>query len=375
VAIRVTPPPRLDGPISVVSPSLAAQIELCPLAAVFADDGGFRALSRRWTHFAALGEICHTLWERQGRGDFDQVPETELNKALNAAWDEAEADATSRLQESLDGATPPPSNRWPDYMVKRLGALTLIKKSIRRRQETRRDLTQDVSRGMADPLVEHSLEAAAARLRGRPDRVIWADGAPHIIDLKTCPAGEEMRTEHRRQLLAYAYLFHAEHGVWPATATIQYVNGERRTFPVSPIDAEQVAHEMAHTLERVNEATDDILSLATPSPEACRWCAFKPACEPFFDAIDEDWGFPERVVFGTVESLETVAERASATITLRHGNIPAPTVVALADTPAPFDGVAIGDTIAIAGAKPTRSPTTIHCGWDAVVCVWAEAAT
>lgn len=352
----------------MVSPSLASQIELCPLSAVFAHDPRFRGLARRWSHFAALGEICHTLWEREGRGDFDDIPESDLGPSLSEAWDEAEAKAAATLQESLGGAAPPPPSRWPDYLVKRLGLLTLIKKSILARGASERQASGD-----SGALVEDSLEAAGAHLRGRPDRIIWSHGIAHIIDLKTCAPGVEMRPEHRRQLLAYAYLFYKRHGVWPATATIQYVNGERRSFDVSPAEAEQVAQEMARALESINTPTDDVLDLATPSPDACRWCAFRAACKPFFDAVDESWGLLDREIIGTVRERQAAAQRASVTIDVTHANVGEPVVVALTDSTATFDGVSVGDTLAIMGARPTRSPSTVHCGWDSVVCVWADS--
>jgi CRISPR/Cas system-associated exonuclease Cas4 (RecB family) len=349
----------------MVSPSLAKSIELCPLTAVFEHDLGFRNLSRRRSHFAALGEICHALWEREGRGDFDDVPDDDLGPALNDAWDKAEAKAITQLQDSLGGTSPPPSSRWPDYLVKRLGALALIKKSVRARRGSDRQPSG------APPLVEDAIEAVEAPLRGRPDRVIWFDGVAHIIDLKTCAPESEIRPEHRRQLLAYAYLFHERHKVWPATGTIQYVNGERQSFQVSPAEAQEVAQRMVRTLETVNTSTDEVLDLATPSADACRWCSFKAACSPFFASVDESWELHERDILGTVQGIEAAERRSSVTIHVTLGNVGESHVVALADSPAVFSGVTVGDKLAIVGARPTRSPTTIHCAWDSIVCVWA----
>src|SRR5262249_59883723 len=85
--------PRLSEEVSVVSPSLAAQLEQCPLAVVFARDPAYLPISRRWSQFAALGDICHHLWELEGRREFDRLPEDDLGPALNAAWDESEARA------------------------------------------------------------------------------------------------------------------------------------------------------------------------------------------------------------------------------------------------------------------------------------------
>jgi hypothetical protein len=353
--------------MSTVSPSLAAQLEVCPLAAIFARDPEFRRLANRGTHFGALGEICHLLWEREGRGDFDNLEDDALGGALNAAWDEAEGSVVRELRTSLDGVQPPPPRKWPDYLAKRLGVLGLIKRSVLRRRGHRAKLP-----ARHRPLVEDPIEIPGLRLRGRPDRVIWNEGVPHIIDLKTCAPGEQMSSEHRRQLLAYAYLVHAEHGIWPATATIQYVGGEKRTFDLDPLEAEAVAAEMIRALERVNAFAGEPEALARPSPTACRWCTFKAACAPFFTAVDEAWDLYDRHVLGTAEAVDIAGPRPSLTVRVARGNLGEEWITAVASDPVMLDGVSVGDTVAIAGAMATRSPTTVRCDWNTVVCVWDD---
>jgi PD-(D/E)XK nuclease superfamily len=159
-------PPKLESEVSSVSPSLAATLERCPLAVVFARDPDFRALAHRGNHFAALGEICHSLWEREGRGEFDAVEPARLPAALNAAWAETESRVFEALRDSLDGSEPPAPRQWPDYLAKRLGVLSLIRRAV----DERRD--RELNHGRR-PLVENAMKEPTGRLQGRPDRVIW----------------------------------------------------------------------------------------------------------------------------------------------------------------------------------------------------------
>src|SRR4051794_40550266 len=99
--------PRLSEKVPAVSPSLAAQLEQCPLAVVFSRDPSYRPISHRWSQFAALGDICHHLWEREGSREFDDLPEDDLGPRLNAAWDECQARAEEELRSSVSASDPP----------------------------------------------------------------------------------------------------------------------------------------------------------------------------------------------------------------------------------------------------------------------------
>jgi CRISPR/Cas system-associated exonuclease Cas4 (RecB family) len=360
-------PPALSRALDAISPSLAARLEVCPLAVVFSRDEAYHGFSRRGSHFATLGEICHSLWEREARGDFDDLADDALNVALNTGWDKVERANLHQLRESLDGVQPPPPQQWPGYLVKRLGTLGLIKRSVQARHQK----PEHSGKGFR-PSVEEQIELSDLPLRGRPDRVVWRDGTAHIIDLKTCASGSSMRLEHRRQLLAYAYLFYAKNDIWPATATIQYVGGESRTFEIDPTEAETVVRKMLEALGRLNHFDGDPEELAQPSEEACRWCQFKAACAPFYSALNETWNFPDRHVLGTVVEVDASRPRRALTLEVRQGNIPERSVVVIAPDARMLEGIRVGDLVAIAGATATRSPKTIRCIWDSVVCVWKE---
>jgi PD-(D/E)XK nuclease superfamily len=139
--------------------------------------------------------------------------------------------------------------------------------------------------------------------------------------LKTCKAPEEIDPEHRRQLFAYAYLFYTGHGVWPASASIQYVGGEMKTVAVEPEEAEHAVSEMFDALFALNSFAGDFEALARPSPDACRWCSYKAACAPFFASVKHDWALHDRHVLGTVEEIDREATVPCFTLIASAGNV------------------------------------------------------
>jgi RecB family exonuclease len=369
VIIRRTRAPQLDGALDQVSPSRAAQLRSCELAVVFSADPAFAAPRDRGSTFATLGEICHELWEQEGRGMYDSVEPGALMATLNHAWDEAEARHLARLRESVAGDVPAP-REWPQYLAKRLGVLSLIKRAVLERQARPRP---DGPRGASPPArIEAQIDAGDVPLRGRPDRVKWEAGAAHIYDLKTCAAGDEMSEEHRRQLLAYAYLWHAEHGDWPARGTIQYVGGEQHTIDIDPREADEVVTEMIASLATLNDraGAGSAESLAQPSPDACRWCSFRAACAPFYERVTVEWGLYDRNVIGTVERVESSPTQSAVILSDVRGDLGAEIGMVTVTGLEAGVAVSIGERVAVAGAQATRSPSTIRCTWESVVCIW-----
>jgi hypothetical protein len=167
--------------------------------------------------------------------------------------------------------------------------------------------------------------------------------------------------------------FHAKHNSWPAVATIQYVGGEARSFAVDPAEAENVVREMLEALERLNRFEGNPENLAKPSKDACQWCQFKAACSPFYASLDEGWHLPDRHVLGRVLAIEETGPRTTLELEVKHGNVAQESLVVVAPDGLVFEGVSAGDMVGIASASPTRSPKTIRCTWESVICVWKDA--
>jgi hypothetical protein len=158
---------------------------------------------------------------------------------------------------------------------------------------------------VAGPAVEHALVSKDGRVAGRPD-VLDAESAT-VTDYKTGVGGESepLTDSEVRQLRLYAYLA-KENGITIKRGVIERADRTRADVAISP---EQAAEEGRHAivvLDGYNQhAGEPFESVASPSPDACRFCPCIPFCEAFWKNADPEWGGQCGThIEGVVEALE-----------------------------------------------------------------------
>jgi hypothetical protein len=261
----------------------------------------------------------------------------------------------------------PPPQRWRGYELVRTRLRALLV------EQDAYDGWPSFDAGSRE--VEAWLQDPTGTLFGRPDRVeIADDGSVEVIDLKSGWAlPDEMKPQHRRQLLSYAFLWHAEHGVWPALATIQRLDGSRLTIVVDPSEAKDVARELTTAVDDYNAAIADAVTadrIASPNAESCALCEFRVACGPFFSALREEWGWYRRFALGRVVRVIPAAGSAVVELSATSTNLVGePETVRVLGVPRDCTP-AVGSTIAIANAIPARTVSDIRLAWDSEIVVW-----
>jgi hypothetical protein len=133
---------------------------------------------------------------------------------------------------------------------------------------------------------EQWLSGAGGRLVGRPDLV----RGNAVIDYKTGDIHEQgdssaAKASYVRQLQIYAFLVKECTGRWPARGVLLPMEGPPLEVMLEPAACERAAAEAVSLLDqydRTIEAGVAPASLASPSPDACRWC-------PFWAAAAESW--------------------------------------------------------------------------------------
>jgi RecB family exonuclease len=359
----ITPDAVRPRPLERISPSLGEALLECELRAAYRLDPRYRQLQRP-TPASALGTISHELAKEVANGRFDSVPAVGLDDALEAAWTTKLAAAERELSAAHpEGALPPPA-RWKGYQQTRVRVLQLLRKEVMSRQAG--------GRGSQPLALEVALEPEGIPLHGRADRVERHGGEVELVDLKTgWTLPDELRPTHRRQLLAYAFLWHAVNGEWPQTASIQRLDGRRLSFDVDPAEAEAVAAELVGALDRYNEqvaAGVQPAALARPSNVACRYCAYRPACSPFFAALDESWEWHLKSLLGVVEGSSIGREMARVDVALWAGNLEGGRA-SLLNVP-PSTAPDLGSIVAVVDAAPTRVAGDLRLTWSSTICVW-----
>jgi RecB family exonuclease len=356
-------------PLRRVSPSLGEALLACELSVAFRLDERYGFL-RTPTPASALGTISHELAEDVASGRFDAVPEADVARALVDAWAAKLTIAEEELARAHPSGAVPPPLRWTGYEQTRVRTLDLLESEVRARQS--RGTSEGASLGL-----EVLLQPEGIPLHGRADRVETRASGVELIDLKTgWTLPDELKPAHRRQLLGYAYLWHAVYGEWPRTASIQRLDGTRLSFNVDPAEAEAVAAEFVRALDTFNghvRSGGAPVSLASPSPANCHYCAYRPTCRAFFNAVTPEWASYRKSCLGTVTTV--VADRDPTRIDLHvQASNTGSSEVSLLNVPRDV-APSVGTLIAVVDAVPTRVEGDLRLAWDSAICAWnVEAA-
>lgn len=324
------PPPVTLKSLKWVTPTMAETLSRCMLSAAFRADPAYNDL-RRSSVPAILGTVSHKLAERVARGDMDGVS-THPEDALLGAWEELISEGHRSLQVQSELGNVPQPTYWPGYQLVKVRTLRRLEEELSARGEP--------GSGRAKTVIpEQRLEDAATQVAGTPDRVEITPDGVEIVDLKSgWRVSDQLSDSHRRQLLLYAYLWHAVHGEWPVRASVQRLDGKRVTMLVHPAEAMTEAQEASRLLARFNalvgaaERKPD--ELARPSAATCGSCSFRGACQPFLREPSATWS-RLRTFGGEVSALERGQDRAILELSDVVGGVDSSTVRVVAPSTLP----------------------------------------
>jgi hypothetical protein len=198
-------------------------------------------------------------------------------------------------------ANPPEPKDWPGYAlvkVRLLRRLAREQAAARGRRPAEARPEPGESRALRLPLLEHRMEDPVAGIHGTPDLVERSAGRLRVVDLKSGLRQREVTDDQRRQLLLYGHLITTALGEAPNDLIITDLAGRETVIPFSPSDIVDVVHLALQARESWNSAISEggsAFSLASPSPETCRWCPFRVTCLPYWEACQADWEMPAAV--------------------------------------------------------------------------------
>ncbi|MEB3982525.1 PD-(D/E)XK nuclease family protein [Mycobacterium sp. 663a-19] len=281
------PHPRL---IDRITPTALSGLTKCFWRVGFRRDPAMSSLDR-WSPAGALGTVAHSVKRQFGDP-----------RGFEATWDAAVATAQARLAAEWAPATPPSPDNWPGWSLTK----TRIRKAWLGSKSGPVARTAAAKDGFLPPLPwrEIQLNHPSLPLAGQPDLVERVNGKIWVVDTKTGLSQANPSSDQRDQLLIYCALVQANLGEMPAVAAIETSRCERYPFAVDPNEVKRLVERAVDMLDRFNSAADSFdESLASPSTEACGWCPFRIACQPFFQAYDETWEISHAVLF-TVESAD-----------------------------------------------------------------------
>lgn len=275
--------------IRSTSPSLAEAMRTCLLRAALSRTPGVNAFvlgnPKAW-----LGIAYHAVLERlpelsaAGEGASVLI-ETIWNEEISRLEQEAAAHPLNRRFGQ--------STSWRGYFL----ALATVK--------LRAEDMLPSSQGEPSPSAPASRErvfreddctAFSGKLRGKPD----LGSSEEIVDFKTGNLYEEddgdsapaVKQAYVRQLRIYAYLVHEATGKWARRGLLYPIAGPPVIVNLDPVACTTEAQEAVALLDQYNATvakSEDHAALASPAPDACRWCPYQAICPAFWMVADESW--------------------------------------------------------------------------------------
>ncbi|NUR07689.1 MAG: PD-(D/E)XK nuclease family protein [Nocardioidaceae bacterium] len=275
-------PPAAD-PLEMVSPSALNAYERCPRKLAYQRDPSTRGLSKPSPR-TALGVVAHGLHEIAAT---KHPPVGQDRRSwLEAEWEGLLAEQVRKVAKAWPGRPVPPVAQWDGLVATRV-------RTLRKLSATWPDLAPASAAAPEHapgfPWIERKLKDPDAGVFGTPDRVEVRDGQLRVIDLKSGVHQAGVQPGQRRQLLLYAHLVDAACGQLPAVGVIESATGNETSFQIDSVAVSSAVQEAQQAIAGFNDAVAAGNVPANPAQTACRTCAFRTVCWPYWasDATSE----------------------------------------------------------------------------------------
>jgi len=285
--------PTLELPeIRATSPTLAETMRTCLLRAGLSRASGSSKFvlgnPKAW-----LGTAYHEVLEKIVEIDLNQES---LDGAVERLWDLAIAAQQQRADAHvLDRRFGSPTT-WPGYHVARASVLLRAGELSAAPASAVAPAPQEPRTGLAGTIREQEFTAFGGRLLGRPDVI----RASEVVDYKSGAIVEHdaatetnvVKAAYVRQLRIYGYLVKQKLGWWPRRGVLLPLGGAGVEVQLEPSDCEREASDAVALLDVYNGKVRSAAApreFASPSPESCRWCAYKLVCPAFWQSASPAW--------------------------------------------------------------------------------------
>ncbi len=281
-------------------PSFLNRLATCGLQFAYSRDPAFANILRKSNTFAALGTIAHELTELIWKRGLNNTPIDDLKRLLEQKWDEYAQLSFEKLCREWEGRDVPSPKDWPYFSMTRARTIRRLVHEVAEHRSN-----ADTSRNTLGPLTETELVDESIKLKGIPDRVTFVDNGFYVFDIKTGHAVEKISTSYRRQLLLYAHLVAKHTGLEPLAVALIRAGGDVIWEEITTADINDCVADVTKYIEKYSKvAKVDPLSLATPSPDTCRFCDYKAICKAFWEDQDPEWEEHRGVVGEVIEVVD-----------------------------------------------------------------------
>jgi hypothetical protein len=293
------PAPSPISPISRISPSRYLALDECGLRGVWSSNGAEVLLPLHPN--VRLGTAIHRIFEKAGKGDFGIGDQ----RLVEESWNEAIAALEAEMRLSwLECSLLPLSKSINNFEVQRL---RVVRKAL--------EISNSFGVPKQKPMIakrgfgfELWVKTPDGEVGGFIDRAFEIDGKLVLEDYKTGlvmeqnPDGDDvLKTAYVIQLQLYAALYAFTFGQWPDQLHVVSTQGSPIAIDVDREASLQLIVAAKAKLHTINEmirhpegTNEDIQNnLASPSPDVCRRCLFRPSCQAYISkSCNDEEGWP-----------------------------------------------------------------------------------
>lgn len=287
-------------PFERLSPSRYVALQTCLLREVWSASGKAPLLPS--SPLGECGSIIHRLLEVAGRGNLNSGN----GESIETIWDELVSKTERRMALSPLKRHQVPLNRSiPDFEVRKLRACRRAAEiaNIACRSQEGIFISPHLITGF-----EVWVESDDGKVGGFIDRVTmtkagivlseYKSGAVLDSEYENCPG--ELKHAFKVQLELYAALYWQKTGIWPTRLEIVPLQGNPIEVLFDSSHAKCLLEEAKMFLRSLNErlaAVDagnvEIAELASPQPNHCWLCLFRPTCSAYWSTrhreTDKKW--------------------------------------------------------------------------------------
>ena len=354
--------------VSVISPSRFSGMQGCQLREAWAAGGAQGLVPSSPSAF--IGTVVHKVVEEASLGT-DENPAQLFDRLARAADDRL-------LEDPIHCRWVPLSEHAPDYSQIRQRAIDL---ALAATPNSRRP----ISHGRRRVGREVRVTAREGKLRGIIDEVDVSGGRVILRDLKTGvvrrsgTTSPEAKQEYATQMRMYAAMYAEDDeisgGKWPHLLELVPLFGPSLSVPFNPDECILLLDQAVEALAAINrtiEAHDRgkaEMLLARPSPDVCRWCAYRPVCIAYRNASsrDDDVAWPADV-WGSVAD-KAVKGNGTLAISVRRGEqlFRIRDIEPTSSTYPQFAGLDLGSSIGVFGLRRSRVEDTFSASDSTVI--------
>ncbi len=273
MSIFVLPPYPLK-PLSRISPSRYSALCACALKEIWTSDCHLSLLPV--SPSAHLGVIAHKLLERAFAGHLAD------EDGMQSCWEkEVQQHESAMRNNPLERHLIPLASHANNYRVKQIMAYNVVRPLFR-------EVGQNIKTGKS--AVELWVQTENRKIGGKIDMVKHTREEISIIDYKTGMITDpnqngDIKEDYKTQIKMYAALYSMTCGNWPDKLVLMGLNQREYTIPFDKEGCLSIVKSAIVHFDELNNRIEtglDAETFATPAPETCRYCVYRPACKSYW---------------------------------------------------------------------------------------------